>query len=946
MSANEIVSVDLNIDRSHLSVIKKRFLTLNQERFKRTSTSLEIHQQVFLDLIAMLFHTNHPVLPGYVDKETPAGIQQYTPSKDTLKKIKSISKGFRYQSTQKKCENIEAIFVMGSIGTIGQSRSSDLDFWICHDPDLTHIQLTSLKKKCDNISQWSQSLGLDVVFFPMNAVEFKDGKTSALSEESSGSTQHKLLLDEFYRTAIHIAGRMPLWWFVDPNHENFYTEYASQLIDKRFIAEKSVIDFGGLDNINSKEFITSSVWQLYKAIQSPYKSLLKLMLIEVYATRKSNLEILSLTLKSEVFNNKISIDEIDPYFLMYKAIERHLKSNKQDSRIDLLRRCFYIKIDKPLSKKPHTSPPSWQRKVLKNIVSNWQWSEFDIALLDNKPTWSAIQVIDERHIIINELLTGYRFLNAYLSEHKNVIDNKQNQEISLLGRKLFAAFEKRSGKIENINPGISKDISENYLTFHKKDNFNGTSQWFVYTQKKTDAKDTTKQLSSSNSLIELITWCFCNKIFTDQTQSSIIVNNQSIRTDQFFSSLKKWHKSIELSTKDICFYKKPIPLNVLIFANILPSKELSNKVHADNFDIFSYGQNKINLITDLHMVVQNSWDEKTVYSHENNSVDNIITDFLNLKNSGSDESLSIEKNIVVHCEDQNHSAVIKNRIRSLLIQLENLFIIKNNSNNIFVITVENYFLCFERNIKKITSYLFKDRDQLIIHLSKSREQLFQITFDEKTLINDPLNIIYKTIGANKKTSAIQLFYKINNKKADIYIIDELNSLTFYQLPFHDEQSLLRPLHRFIRSIIGRQELVSDDIDNFGVYPVSFYQLLKRSDGQYKISAQHVTNDLANLHFFNIQAIANHDNDGNIEFSIYCADKPFHPSEHGESLYQKVAQYIFSRRASAETYPCYLTDLDLGNSPQKLIGNTSLQTCHFLQYKKQLEQKINQALYKL
>jgi adenylate cyclase class 1 len=43
-----------------------------------------------------------------------------------------------------------------------------------------------------------------------------------------------------------------------------------------------VIDFGGLENVPAEEFLGASFWHLYKAIDSPYKSLLKLMLMESY----------------------------------------------------------------------------------------------------------------------------------------------------------------------------------------------------------------------------------------------------------------------------------------------------------------------------------------------------------------------------------------------------------------------------------------------------------------------------------------------------------------------------------------------------------------------------------------------------------------------------------------------------------------------------------------
>ena len=46
---------------------------------------------------------------------------------------------------------------------------------------------------------------------------------------SSGSTQHNLLLEEFYRTSILVAGRYPMWWVVPPQFEKNYDEFIQWL---------------------------------------------------------------------------------------------------------------------------------------------------------------------------------------------------------------------------------------------------------------------------------------------------------------------------------------------------------------------------------------------------------------------------------------------------------------------------------------------------------------------------------------------------------------------------------------------------------------------------------------------------------------------------------------------------------------------------------------------
>jgi adenylate cyclase class 1 len=60
----------------------------------------------------------------------------------------------------------------------------------------------------------------------------------------------------------------------------------------------------------------------------------------------------------------------------------------------------------------------------------------------------------------------------------------------------------------------------------------------------------------------------------------------------------------------------------------------------------------------------------------------------------------------------------------------------------------------------------------------------------------------------------------------------------------------------------------------------------------------------------------------------------------------VARYVMSRRTSGQTYPIYITDIDLARGLLGVEAVQGLQTVHFLNYKKRIEARLNQALEKL
>ena len=71
--------LDQGIDRKVLATLRARFLHLNQARLQRAMEGLSTRQQQVLLLLPLLFHVNHPLLPGYVSAAPPQASRATSP---------------------------------------------------------------------------------------------------------------------------------------------------------------------------------------------------------------------------------------------------------------------------------------------------------------------------------------------------------------------------------------------------------------------------------------------------------------------------------------------------------------------------------------------------------------------------------------------------------------------------------------------------------------------------------------------------------------------------------------------------------------------------------------------------------------------------------------------------------------------------------------------------
>ena len=232
----------------HLQSIQQRksaFISYNISRLRELIRYLTPKKLELFDIIPLLMHVNLPGLPGYLDTpEPPIGIYRFYGSGFHKRAVKRLRiKDAESLSAAPTRYDIHGIYLMGSSGTIGQTDFSDFDYWLLIDKEtLGEEKLSKLRIKLVEIERWSLEIYRhSVKFFAVDIQDLRNNVFSAVDTESSGSAQKTLLKEEFYRTFILIAGRIPYWAVLPPGLEdNDYRLWIAQAAapsSSRFCAE-------------------------------------------------------------------------------------------------------------------------------------------------------------------------------------------------------------------------------------------------------------------------------------------------------------------------------------------------------------------------------------------------------------------------------------------------------------------------------------------------------------------------------------------------------------------------------------------------------------------------------------------------------------------------------------------------------------------------------------
>jgi len=791
--------------------------------------------QVFL-LLPALLHYHHPNLPGYMPEPVPNGISFYQPDKLIIDKLYSQF-AFEDSALTQPTIKISALYSMGSTCSLGQSIDSDLDVWVCIEQNLHADERAALQQKCTLIEQWASSLGVQLTLFVVNVDRFRDKHHECLMGENCGSAQHMLLLEEFYRSANLLAGKLLLWYVIPDNfvingqQYDSYDECILALIVSNAINREDWIDFGSLVDLSAEEYFGASLWQLYKSIDSPFKAVLKTLLLEAYSWQYPENKLIACEVKQAIQQNNMQYFCLDSYYMMLKRVTDYLHAVNDQQRLNLARSCFYLKVNEKLSFQDTNT--SWRQLLLRKLVNDWGWQHEEIANLDGCDGWKIEQARQIHEVLLQTMMTGYRHLLSF-GRRNNVESLISPKDLAILTRKLYAVYEVLPGKVTIINSNISNDLSEPYLTFiHVKNDRVNRPGWYVYKQKPTFESIISHQyLEYSHSLVKLVAWCYFNRLISDKTQFFYRDgdNHNPTKLNQLVADLQSYFTIDVPSASEEALYGPCEIRHLAIMINLkedltIDEQQVSFEDDLSRGNVLNFGEKELSLIQSINLLYRNSWNEIRVLHFSGSlCVLDAIKTLLNRMHKDAD----LPNAIKIFCYSQYLAKEIKEQIEQLIERCIDLRLstTKNNSEQFLPLRINgsSWYLFFERF--GVSVHQFDNSIDFYGAVSNNKVQGRALN------IQDESNELPNEIDSVACEGIIQFFFEDTQEGFDLYILNENNQVEIYRNCNGNKQNMVRDVNSFYALSDDRFTFVASSSVNFNL--PQFYQILHDSDGSKKI----------------------------------------------------------------------------------------------------------------
>jgi adenylate cyclase class 1 len=497
---------------------KKAFISYNILRLRELIRYLSPKKMELFHAIPVLLHINSPDLPGHIDDPLDSyGIYRFHDSgfwKLVLKHLKFNEKEVRPYLSNKYF--IRGLYLMGSTGTLAQSKYSDFDYWVVVDNAKSGTeQLSRLYQRLAKIERWAkEAYNQHVTFFVLEYQEIRNNNFSAIDEESSGTAQRTLLKEEFYRTFIMIAGQIPYWAVLpaglDDNGYNDWINLASKATNINFI-EEDYIDLGNLTAVHNSESLGAILWQVYKARNDPIKSLIKASLVVYFHFYQDKEGLLCDAIKRRFPQRQLDSYLIDPYAIIFQKIVNFYSDIDDKEGLDLAKECIFLRIYQNTLASEHESDTP-KEKLLKHFINEWAWDEEKINRLESYKKWPEYEKLAFDKKIFRKISLLYELIMRGQDKAGPVVDMTAS-DLKTLKNRIESCFRKKEGKLPRASTYLRTKVDlYSVLLTCERDVF-GNNRWLVYDQTAVGAKKNERILFEGPELLRVMGWVVMNEIY-------------------------------------------------------------------------------------------------------------------------------------------------------------------------------------------------------------------------------------------------------------------------------------------------------------------------------------------------------------------------------------------------------------------------------------------------
>jgi len=385
------------------------------------------------DQVPVLLHVNDPEAVGYVpDPETPHGLHYL--NRQIWRLPADRDPGLHPAGRPV----VEGLYLIGSSGSVGSNQESDLDYWICfEDGAFTPRGFELFQRKLAGIKEWAdRECGVDTNFYCINLADLALGRITHLEDaETEGEVAPLLLLEEFYRTFILVAGRMPLWPIL-PQSLTLDDYKAIAALAREAGVEFLDLGFPALPK--PQQILAAALWLAHKSEADPLKGLIKLTVLLEYVEKDFQCPLLCAEVKEVVLKASEADFPIDPYVLTIERVTSFGQALLSPIQLEFLRSAAVLKVLGATAGQPAPLPPdSPKRRLLEEWLERWGWPQERLDHFAAYSLWTERGRLELSQEVLHTLVRLYiRIANRLTSHYTREVD-PQSKELAPFAARLL-----------------------------------------------------------------------------------------------------------------------------------------------------------------------------------------------------------------------------------------------------------------------------------------------------------------------------------------------------------------------------------------------------------------------------------------------------------------------------------------------------------------------------
>ncbi|WP_321418136.1 class I adenylate cyclase [uncultured Desulfobacter sp.] len=522
--------------------MKAAFSNYNVVRMREALRYLSGPKLELFIKIPFLIHINHPKFPGYVpDPPEACGIYNFNNSGfyKAVQDYEKVHRDILDADTDIKDPCVLGFYHIGSLGTFTQSAQSDFDYWVIIDKtSFTEQRYYNLEKKLNHIVKFSrENFDQEVTFFIMDQADIRKDCYGGFEAPETMIAPKLFLKEEFYRTFLMIAGKIPIWTILPANIEQgSYDRLVNHLFRQPELTFlfKDFIDLGKVEKPSIKDIYQGIRWHICKSKEDPVKALLKATMIFSHITdEKKSRMLLCDELKQKFAKAGIDDCESDPYKIVFDRVLHYHQAHARDG-LKLIKTAIFFRLCSfPKVRLPEQGSP--KKQLLDKYIRTWNIPASEVKKLMSYPNWpeEGRKFFDAN--IIKRLACMYEQINAQGEAVEKNLPLTEQRNMRILNNKVKARLNTQAGKISESSNFLTRQAIPSLFI-----NQNPSGQWLLNAKlSKTSDKSI---IHMSKTFLGLIGWIMENQLYQrNKTQIKLTTKlklyesrNQAISTDALY----------------------------------------------------------------------------------------------------------------------------------------------------------------------------------------------------------------------------------------------------------------------------------------------------------------------------------------------------------------------------------------------------------------------------